>query len=641
MRLHIVSPSLIEAERLTLAVLLSGVAALALSDFVSLFYWGIVVAAAALRLWHGTGFALSEMRASFIGWLGFFWVGLELFLGRAFLVAFTDFLLILALAVTVEEPTPRNHVHRLLVGLFLILAAAVLTDSVLYGLPLVAFLIFIWRAAQRLYGMQWAGGDLPLSAWRSDVAVLLLTASLMSALFVALPRFDFHAYLQPVQPRMATSGFSGMVELGDFARELDATVVMRVEPVDGKIPGFRRHMMGRYWRGVALGQYTGAGWRRSAERVQQQWQPAQAISLAGEVSESTVRAAVYREASDHAYVFIPDGMRSMAKASASIQMSEAGDIRFKRAPSRRLRLLMAVGDRSESHIVLRPPRHEEADATVVSEAVRNWAAEVSKDASSSKERLARLVRELKSWTYDLNVDIDSAHPVEHFVLQGRRGHCELFASALALAARSLGTPARVVNGYYGGEWNEVGGFYLLRQQHAHSWVEAWVDGHWQRFDPTPASRWALSGVRFPAFDQLWESVKLSWYRYVLEFQNADRNNLFATIMVWVKRYFIWMIAGVLLVMGGWLAIVRIWKVIRFYRPSTTCWPVLDRWLERRGMHRDIYQPLCALPRPRGVEARVWQQFIQAWEAQAYDNKVEIWSRHVLRRHLRALSAARW
>ena len=141
----------VRTERLTLAVLVSGVAALALSDFVSPIYWFMVAIVATLRWWRGSNFALTEMQASMIGWVGFIWVGLELLSGRAWAIAFSDFMLILSLAVTVEAATPRNHLHRLLTATFLILAAAVLTDSFLFVVPLTAWLWFMWRSAACLY----------------------------------------------------------------------------------------------------------------------------------------------------------------------------------------------------------------------------------------------------------------------------------------------------------------------------------------------------------------------------------------------------------------------------------------------------------------------------------------------------------
>lgn len=56
---------------------------------------------------------------------------------------------------------------------------------------------------------------------------------------------------------------------------------------------------------------------------------------------------------------------------------------------------------------------------------------------------------------------------------------------MALLARSEGIPARVVTGYRGGDANRAGGYTVVRERNAHAWVEAYVDGAWRAFDPTP------------------------------------------------------------------------------------------------------------------------------------------------------------
>ena len=68
----------------------------------------------------------------------------------------------------------------------------------------------------------------------------------------------------------------------------------------------------------------------------------------------------------------------------------------------------------------------------------------------------------------------------------KAGHCEYFASAIAVMLRTVGVPTRSVNGFYGGEWNSYGHYLAVRQGDAHSWVEVWIDGAgWVTFDPTP------------------------------------------------------------------------------------------------------------------------------------------------------------
>jgi transglutaminase-like putative cysteine protease len=77
-------------------------------------------------------------------------------------------------------------------------------------------------------------------------------------------------------------------------------------------------------------------------------------------------------------------------------------------------------------------------------------------------------------------------PVESFLLARTEGHCEYFASGMVVLARSLGIPARLVNGFAGGETNGILGFTELRQSDAHTWVEVhYQKAGWVRYDPTP------------------------------------------------------------------------------------------------------------------------------------------------------------
>jgi len=630
-------PGLLRAERLTLAVLLCGVASLALSDFVSPVYWSLSVLAALLRLWRGPAFHLSEMQASMIGWAGFFWVVLELMLGRELVVAFTDFLLILALAVVVEAATPRNHLHRMLVGLFLLLGAAVLTDSLLFILPLTAMLWFLWRASACLYGLNWPGGDLPATAVQQDLRWMPLMLGVVALLFIGLPRFEFHSLLQPQQPRMQTTGFADSVQLGDFARQLDGQVVMRVESTE---PGensqsFRRRIEGRYWRGVALSHFTGAGWKRAPGRYVQQVPVRSNIVFSKRQGFDT---AVYREASDHAYVHLPDGVASIMNIPEPARMDAAGAFSFNTAPVRRLRLLMQIGSsEASSEKYMRPPVSDEWDTFAVPAALTAWADGVATSEASKRQALAELLHTLKSWSYDLNIPVDAAHPIVSF-LDNRRGHCELFATTFALAARQLGFAARIVNGYYAGEWNEVGGFLLIRNQHAHSWVEVWLGDRWQRMDPTPPSRWLETEDSFMVFDEVWESAKMVWYRYVLAFEDSDRSHLLKAIWQLLKIYAFWLfllIGAICLIRWVWLRCRSRFVAVSEHQQRNIYWPLLDRWLRIQGIHRLKHQPLRLISHPERISEKRWFVFVNAWEAQAYGG-TKAWCRRDLKRHLRAL-----
>jgi hypothetical protein len=167
-------------------------------------------------------------------------------------------------------------------------------------------------------------------------------------------------------------------------------------------------------------------------------------------------------------------------------------------------------------------------------------------------------------------------------------------------------------------------------------VEAWVDGSWQRYDSTPSSRWQLTGVYFPAIDEVWESVKLTWYRYVLEFQDSDRGELFQKMVLLLKRYLLSTVVLLLLPVIVWFFFRQKLQRGLFRRRE---WPVLDHWLDRHGVTRLLHQPLRVVPTPDGVDEAAWNDFVVAWEQQTY-GVGSSWNGWEIRRHLRALSQHR-
>ncbi len=90
-------------------------------------------------------------------------------------------------------------------------------------------------------------------------------------------------------------------------------------------------------------------------------------------------------------------------------------------------------------------------------------------------------------------------PVNNFLFHTKKGYCEHFASAMVLLLRASGVPARLISGFHGGEWNSYGGYYTVRAQDAHTWVEAYIkNSGWVRFDPTPPAPIKEKSVLFGA-----------------------------------------------------------------------------------------------------------------------------------------------
>lgn len=125
---------------------------------------------------------------------------------------------------------------------------------------------------------------------------------------------------------------------------------------------------------------------------------------------------------------------------------------------------------------------------------------------------------------------DPANPdlIDQFLFEWRQGHCEYFATAMVLLLRQQGIPARIVNGFLGGRWNPVGGYFAVQQGDAHSWVEAYFPGEgWIEFDPTPpASTEVQSQGLFARLNMAFDSLRLVWFRWVVEYDIQKQVSLF-------------------------------------------------------------------------------------------------------------------
>ena len=246
-----------------------------------------------------------------------------------------------------------------------------------------------------------------------------------------------------------------------------------------------------------------------------------------------------------------------------------------------------------------------------------------------------------SYTYSLHVSPHLKNPrldpIEDFVVNHRMGHCEFFASSLVIMLRSQGIPARVVVGYKGGEFNSVGGYYAVKQKHAHAWVEAYLgtkdlphgldpedypNGVWYRLDPTPASRPSpnreATGTIADTFLDWFDYVELAWRDYVVD-MNSERqekdiygpltDNLVKPFEGWTSReqwtrFFREKLAGlgihlseawfnglasiftmlVLLVLVVTVEVIR--KIIRRFWPPLR--KLFDRWWPSRQQRAGFY-----------------------------------------------------
>jgi transglutaminase-like putative cysteine protease len=127
-------------------------------------------------------------------------------------------------------------------------------------------------------------------------------------------------------------------------------------------------------------------------------------------------------------------------------------------------------------------------ADTASPRLRELAERITADSTDTLAKAIALEQHLRTnyeYTYE-TIEQQNYTPLDHFLFETRRGHCEFFASALAMMLRSVGIPARVATGFALGDPNPITGFHEVRALDGHAWVEAYLEGEgWLMMEPTP------------------------------------------------------------------------------------------------------------------------------------------------------------
>lgn len=349
---------------------------------------------------------------------------------------------------------------------------------------------------------------------------LILTFSLVcigAALFILLPRGlpfrqdEVETRNEVVDPtdyskdressREAVAGFSERVVLGDVGKI--KTTPWRAFFVRFAVRGVLSRLYDKdlYFRGLSFDTFNGSGWTRSRGlRAERRWlrtaggprplllyEPENAPRVPGrlirqeyemEPSKSSVLFGLDRLVSIDLMEELPRVLRLGDGAYAAARPHQDGFIyRVSSDPDRPL-LLDELPPEDEKRFLSMPPAAE-----AIAELSRMVAGEGTEQIR--RERLQNWLRENCSYTLSFRERVGS-DALADFLFETRAGHCEYFASALAILLRAVKIPSRIVVGYRGGQWIESEQGYLVWQKDAHAWVEAWVNGRgWVRMDPTP------------------------------------------------------------------------------------------------------------------------------------------------------------
>lgn len=426
-----------------------------------------------------------------------------------------------------------------------ILAAAASTTEVYFG-ALLAF--YLAMAIWTLMAMASAHDDAPPSARRAPTGrpVLVMTAATVSlggVFFFAMPHFGT-GYLQQAASLRANgeglSGFSNRIELGSISRiKRNHAIVMRV-----RVSGAGQDLSSRSlrWRGLALDTFDGRGW--SVATTDATWIGMDrdgwfSIGRPPRGSQAVLVEEIDMEPSLMSVLFVsPGATRIYSEELPSLGLDAGGSVHLQTPMFRRFSYRVVSPDPTLAlaGFSLDPDEDLRRYLTLprVDPRVERLARRVTRNASTDFEK-ARLIEDYLRASYSYSLEVDDAgvsDPLAHFLLERNPGHCEYFATSMAVMTRYLGIPSRVVNGFVAGEWSGLTGAFIVRQSDAHSWVEAWIPGRgWATFDPTPSeSASALNAGTLARLSHVMSRVELMWDTWIIGLDLLDQQSLVSTLI---------------------------------------------------------------------------------------------------------------
>ncbi len=373
-----------------------------------------------------------------------------------------------------------------------------------------------------------------------SVPLFLFTASL----FILFPRVGLSLLLvhSPRPGRMI--GFSDHVDLGEVGvLRSDPSIALRFDVPD--LPEPRPPKLTLRLRGAAFDRYDGRAWSRSPRdrAAATGWTT---LPLFRMPSPDDRKVTIDLEPIDPPVVFLPprtvalslrNQPRPINVEPTTMNRGAEGEVRYSGPESRGIHYDAFIADDRELLSEKLTPQERARYLDVppdmpsrISALAHEWA-----DAQPTAYLKAKEIeRHLKQdFRYDTaSPSQGQPQPIDHFLFESKRGHCEFFSTTLAVMLRDLGIPARNVTGFVGGNYNRFGNYYAVRQGDAHSWVEAYLDdpvNAWFTLDPTPTSGAQPLEETTGAYvyvRDLIEALSQRWNRYVVGYDLKTQLHLF-------------------------------------------------------------------------------------------------------------------
>jgi transglutaminase-like putative cysteine protease len=478
-----------------------------------------------------------------------------------------DILLLLYRGISYRKR--RDDLQIIVLGLFLIVVAGVLTVSLAFAAQILAFtacalgFLLVITLTELPPGSERATAVAPavpvdgppgwavhahwgrllrrvreVLDWRVVALGSLLFVGVVAVsalLFLAIPRFQLEnsLFLERFMTKKARTGFSDSIKFGDVTDiQQDNSVAVSVDVSDPtRIPAEP------YWRMVVLDEYTESAFKISPalrrDTFSAERSDAQLRGIARARRGEPVYWTFYLEAGVSRYLPLlgtfemlrfrerqnfrfADRLGLVALRDEPVSMTayrvegmtQAGVLPDPGLASRLSQPDDAkLGDMPQLKLLVSP-----ADRAVLARVVGEITGGEKLGAQDFGVRATAWLTSRHSYLLQSRVPAGEGDALVRWLQSREPGHCELFAGSLVLLARAAGHPARVVTGFKGGSWNGFSNNFTLRNSDAHAWCEVFdtATASWRRVDPTPGALTAGAEQTGPAAAGRTARVDRSW-----------------------------------------------------------------------------------------------------------------------------------
>jgi hypothetical protein len=446
-------------------------------------------------------------------------------------VQIVEALLILLSIKLLEDKKFRDYMQIYAIALFLLAGLGLLSLDIAFVVYLFIFVILLTISVVLLtYYSEDPSLELPgytvIKIVLRSMYIPLIAIPLTVVMFVILPRTYYPIFGFLNRADKAKTGFTDSVKLGGISGiQEDSGAILRVnmEKVDDN---------SLYWRGVVLDNFDGVSWKRLQRHIVSATKPT-------EIKGKMITQTVYLEPYENIYLFALDKPVFISskgtKKYTDFTHTSSGFIEKKTRYDAVSIISSTIGDHAiDKEIYLQVPED-------ISPKITNLVKSLA-PGKDNEEDILLIYRFLNSSSYKYsmkNLPI-SKTPLEEFLFNVKHGNCEYFASAYAVMLRIAGIPSRLVGGYKGGYYNEMGGYYLVPQKNAHVWVEAYVKKKgWIRIDPTPAGIYVFSypskGNVLFRLNLFLDAINYYWFAFVVNYNFEKQLSILGSLRKAFKK----------------------------------------------------------------------------------------------------------